>query len=494
MTNAQHSVFQRLISALLSKAIDARVRERLAAIDARVDDSAGWTSHQAAGPQDRPWSDRQADLDDAFEAWQKNFLVRRIVTLARSYVIGGGITVTSSAPQVAEFVARFWAHEQNRLSQRLAPAVNELIRAGEIFPTLHTNRQDGMSYLRFVPAANIREIKTAENDYEVELEYGEQQKTTAELKWWVGVSHNHAFGRARGQAGGHLKPLMLHYCINREIGCTRGEGDLSPLLPWAKRYTAWLEDRVRLNRTRTRQALLEIKIADDSLVELKRDLLTRRNPIEAGIYVHGPGEEAVLHNLNINAPDAADDGRALRLAVATSANVGLHYLGEGESANYATAKEMGEPTSRYYAERQENLVTMLLDLTAAAYHRACAAGFAEWPTEGSQALGLTANVTEVARADNESLAKSAALVVRALVEMANQGWIDDETAARLAFKFAGEPLGQDEIAAILARSKPPAPSADLSACTPVPGQAGTGAQAGEAKPEQKPPAQGEQQE
>jgi hypothetical protein len=33
--------------------------------------------------------------------------------------------------------------------------------------------------------------------------------------------------------------------------------------------------------------------------------------------------------------------------------------------------------------------------------------------------------------------------------MRDQGWIDDETAVRLAFKFAGENLGQEQIDAIL---------------------------------------------
>jgi hypothetical protein len=441
----------RIVAALFGKQIQDQVNERLAAISARVDDSPGWISHNQAGPADRPWAGRAQDLDDAFTAWQKNFLIRRIVTLARSYIIGNGITVTSKDPTVAQFVARFLTHPQNRIDQRLGPALNELIRAGELFPTLHTNRKDGMSFLRFVPAASIREIKTADNDYEIELEYGEQQKHTTELKWWIGPGHKHAFKRARGGTGGRLEPLMLHFAINREIGCTRGESDLTPVLPWAKRYTGWLQDRVRLNRIRTRQGLLDIAIEDDSMVEQKRDQLRRTNPLEAGVYVHGKGETVAMHGLSIEASDAEDDGKALRLAVVAAANVGLHYMGEGETVNYATAKEMGEPTARYYLERQGNLVTILCDLIAAAYRRFCALGFAAWPDTGD--LQLVPSVSEVARADNESLAKSANWIVRALVEMAASGWIDDETAARLAYKFAGEPLGTDEIAAVLAKAK-----------------------------------------
>jgi hypothetical protein len=423
---------------------------QLASISVRVDDSAGW-DQLTPGPSDRPWSERAQDLDDVFEAWLKSFLVRRVVTLARSYVIGNGITVTSKEPAIAEFVQRFWNHPQNRMDTRLAPMVNELVRAGELFPTLHTNRIDGTSYIRFVPAAQIREIKTAENDYEVELEYGEMQKHTTELKWWPGPGHQHAYNKARGAPGGHLRPLMLHYAINKEIGCTRGEGDVTPLLPWAKRYTAWLEDRVRLNRVRTRQGVMEVSLADDAKVEQKRQQFRRTNPLEAGLYVHGPGEEIHMHGLNIGADEAKEDGLALRLACGTAANVGLHYLGEGEAVNYATAKEMGEPTARYYAERQMGFTYILLDLVAVAYHRYCVIAGETFPDDPED-LQLVASVTEVARADNESLAKSARLIVEALAKMYAQGWIDDETAAQLAFKFAGEPLGSDDIAEILAKA------------------------------------------
>ena len=69
-------------------------------------------------------------------------------------------------------------------------------------------------------------------------------------------------------------------------------------------------------------------------------------------------------------------------------------------------------------------------------------------------LQLTANTPEVARADNLSLAQAAREITQALATMKAQGWIDDVTAARLSFKFAGEALSEDEIAEILAKAEP----------------------------------------
>jgi len=445
------TIRERIAHALFGDVIEASNKAAAAAVTVRVDDSRGWDALEP-GPADRPWSERADDLEDALEAWRKNFLVRRIVTLTRSYVVGNGMVISSKVPDVDAFLHQFWSHRQNRMPSRLGPICDELTRAGEIFPTLHTNRVDGMSYIRLIPASRIRTLETADNDYEVELRYGEMRDDSTDVKWWIGPGHRHAYGRARGGPGGTLKPLMLHYTVNKPIGATRGEGDLGPVLPWALRYSEWLKDRVRLNRQRTRQGILDVKIADDSVVEQKRQQLRTSNPIEHGIYVHGPGEEIVMHGLNIRANDAAEDGKLLRLANATGANVALHYLGEGESVNYATAKEMGEPTSRFFTERQNELQAIILDIVTAAYRRKVSLGLAAMPPEDD--LQIVISATEVARADNQSLATAAHSIAQALAIMAGNGWIDDVTAATLAFKFAGEAISEEEIGQILSQANP----------------------------------------
>jgi hypothetical protein len=436
---------ERIASYFFSDIIANATRQALAAVSVRIDDSPGW-EHRAggAGPADRPWSEIRDDLDDTLEAWRKNFFVRHLVTLTRSYVIGNGITISSKDEDVDAFIRTFWQHPKNQLSRRLGPMCDELTRTGELFPVLFTNKVDGISYVRFVPTSRISHIETEEDDHETELRYAQITNST-EPQWWIGPDHKRAFKLSRTK----LKPLMLHFAVNRPIGATRGEGDLGPILPWAKRYSEWLKDRVRLNRQRTRQALLDIKIADDTMVQEKRKQLRTSNPIEAGIYVHGPGEEVTLHNLNIQAKDVKDDGRVLRLAIATGSNTALHFLGEGQGINYATAKEMGEPTARFYTDRQTEIRAFLTDLVATAYKRQQATLKPDQPLPRTQDLQLITSVTEVARADNAGLAAAARDMVQALREMRDNNWIDDATAIRLAFKFAGEPLTEEEVKKIL---------------------------------------------
>jgi hypothetical protein len=428
-------------------------KEALSPVHARVsDEDPGWSAYGRA-PGDRPYAEVYADLEDTLGAWRKNFMVRRVVNLTRSYAVGGGITFDSVEPPVADFVERFWTHPQNRISRRLGGICDTLTRDGEIFPILFTNPVDGMSYLRFKTARQIREVLTEPDDYETEVGYVEDVPDAAG-RMWMSPRHPQANPAHRTAPPPQLQPVMLHWAVNKPVDGTRGESDLTPILPWALRYSEWLKDRVRLNRQRTRSGLLDVEVADDTQVEAKRHQLRRSNPIEAGIYVHGSGERVSMHNLEINASEAEQDGKVLRLAIATGANLGLHYLGEGEGTNYATAREMGEPTARFYADRQQEIVWMLEDLITVAYRRyGWVAGWEADPELCVPGLGLRATVGEVAGADSVGLAHSAYEMMQALEIAAAHGWVDDLTALSLALKFAGETMSGDQIRAMLLRAR-----------------------------------------
>ena len=56
---------------------------------------------------------------------------------------------------------------------------------------------------------------------------------------------------------------------------------------------------------------------------------------------------------------------------------------------------------------------------------------------------------DISRADNTAMATAASTIVQAFATMADRGWITDELAVKLSFKFAGEILADDEIKQIL---------------------------------------------
>ncbi len=414
---------------------------RLATVSVKVDDTAGWgLLSGGGGPADRDWWEIREDLTDALEAWRRNAWVRQVVRLCTAYVVGDGIKVSSRHKWVTRFVTDFWTHRQNRISERLAAWNDELVRSGELFIALFPNQADGMQYVRAVPASQISRVETDPEDYERETGYVEIVPNQVETKAWK--SQHTALP---------TEPCLLHFAVNKPVGATRGESDLVPLLPWARRYTDWLRDRVKLNRVRTELAVAEIVLDDDTQVDAKRNQYKANPPTSGSIYVHGKGEELRFPAANIAAFEASDDGKSLRLAMGAAADIPLHFFSEGDSATRATAVEMGDPTHRFYRQRQQELSSFLVELVAVAFRRRqqIVADKRMAGVRIPEDLGLVAEAADISRADNQAMAQAANTIVSAFAVMAQHGWITDELAVRLAFKFAGEILSEEQIQEIL---------------------------------------------
>lgn len=404
---------------------------------------------------DRDWWELQENLSDALEAWRTNPLARQIVNLTTSYVVGDGITVSSAKPAVDAWLRRFWHHRLNRMDLRLPAMCDELSRAGELFVVLSRNPADGMSYVRFVPASRIDRVETDPDDVERELRYhevlpllspsppspkvgrgGQGDEGLLPGRWWLSWDHPEA---------ANADQVMGHFAVNRPIGATRGEGDLVPILPWLMRYKVWLEDRMRANKFKTRfywDVAIEGQQAE---IEAARARYAHP-PKDGSIIVHSTNERWAAVQPKIEAEDAEADGKAVRLMIAAGAGVPLHFLAEGESATKATAAEMGDPTFRHYQRRQLAFRALLVELARRAYDRAVQVGGAR--PYGDDPL-LRATVPDIVERDNQLLAESARTIVEAFATMKAQGWIDDARAVRLAFKFAGEALSEDEVRQIV---------------------------------------------
>ncbi len=214
-------LWERMVERMARPVIDRRIE-----LAVRENDST-WRMlvDRAAGPADATWAQRQEALQDALEAWRVNALARRIVGLTTDYVVGAGITVRSATPWIDAWVTRFWNHPKNRMGLRALGMCDELTRSGELFPVLSTNRVDGMSYVRAVPARQIDQVRTLDGDYETAL-YFHQIDPLGGLEGRTWVAFDHPDRELVAGAG----QVMLHLAVNRPIGATRGSGDLDPIL------------------------------------------------------------------------------------------------------------------------------------------------------------------------------------------------------------------------------------------------------------------------
>lgn len=410
----------------------------------------GLTPFMRSGTElDKEWYVLLDEFKSAFDSWRKNPLARRLVGIVTAYVLGGDTILlrASSYAPLDKFIRDVVGHPENRFAMRQADWCDELTRAGELFPTLHFNSADGVVYLRAVSASRIERVEWSENDYEAETTYHEVGDALSEGLVWY---HPRAVPDKDGlKEGVKPKPVMLHYAVNRPVGCTRGESDLAPILPWLKRYSRWLEDRVRVNAAM--RIFLWIVKVPGKMVEKKEEQYRKMPAAGSVMVVDRDNEEWEAVTPEIKAWDAAADGRAIRwMVVAGGPGLSLLDLGESETANLASAKVLGEQRRRFLRRRQAHFGYILADVVLQAWNRAVALGLRRGrPATLAQ---IEVGVPDIAPEDNVELAGAADQITDAmnkLAEMVGDTPALRRVAARLVFKFAGEPVSEAEFEEIV---------------------------------------------
>ncbi len=388
---------------------------------------------QTSGGRDRFDHEREEVLRQALEAWRVNPLARRIVELTSQYVVGGGISCESRHPASQQFLKEFWQERLNRMDARVIEWSDELCRSGELFILVSTDA-GGMSYVRAVPALEIVDIETSDNDIEQELCY-----ITRDERRYAGLA---AGGEYAGQESGTgPQNLMLHYAVNRPVGALRGESDLAPLLRWLSRYAAWLEDRARLNHFRNLFQFVVTMHGSSEADRRRRQAGLSLNPPEPGaILVKDQSESWEVLSPKLESDDAGEDGLALKKMIAAGAGFPLHYLAEPESSTRTTAESAGGPAFRRMEQRQEFFTWMLADLLQVILRCARDCGRPVDPLSK-----VTVRGADLSARDNAALADASGRVISAFSVLHEKGLIEDAELLRLAYRFAGEVVEVDEI-------------------------------------------------
>jgi hypothetical protein len=361
--------------------------------------------------------DRKKIFAESLRAWRVNPIARRIVRLQTSFAIGKGLAIKSDDKEIETFLQSWWNHPLNKFNRNVKRWKDEDTRTGNLFP-LFSVQNDGMSIVRMVPAEKIDDIETTEKDIEQAVCYYKDE--AHEEKW-------EAY-----QPDVEQKLFMLHYASNQPVGSAWGEADLSPLLVWIGRFSAWLENRARLNQFRTAFMYVIYGTYANESDRKKREIELMANPPKAGsIWVanKATGEEIGILSATLDAFDASMDGNALKKMIMNGIGHPMHWHAEGESAISTTAEAAGTPTFRTLEEAQNDFFEMLIDMGKVA----CQVKGIK--TEGARIWIAGPDITE---RDNATLALALGRAYPQLADLFDREGIDDKEFMRLVYKTFAE--------------------------------------------------------
>lgn len=417
------SLLTKITNALFGQEIERQVSLAVKAYDDLTDRQ---LSGSLMKDRDRYNYDREEILRDSLEAWRSNPLARRIVELNTQYVVGGGINVECAHEPTHRLLNEIWNHRLNRMSSRVMEWCDELTRTGELFILISTD-STGMSFLRSFPAIEIKEIETRPNDLEQELFY----ISADDVRY-------PAYDPTKNQRG---NPVMLHYAINRPVGAVRGESDLAPLLKWLSRYSAWLEDRARLNRFRY-AFLYTVTMAGSTDAErrARQATLNLNPPTPGSILVKDENETWEALSPKLEAHEAGEDGLAIKRMIAAGAGIPLHFLAEPESSTRTTAEAAGGSTFRHFEQRQEFFRWMIRDLM-----QVCVARAKAYNPKIRTDIEIKVKCADISSRDNASLAVAATSIFAPFAKLRGMGLIDDAELLRMVYRFSGETTDVEEM-------------------------------------------------
>jgi hypothetical protein len=368
---------------------------------------------------DRNTWDRKVIFAEALRAWRVNPIARRIVRLMRSFILGKGLKINCDDPDTEKYLRLWWSDPLNQFKKNIKRWMDENTRTGNLF-FLYTVQENGMTTVRAVPAEQIEEIESKENDIEQEVKYNKDSTGT---EFWP------AYDKDIDQ-----KSFMLHFASNQPVGSCWGEGDLAPVLAWIGRFSTWLEDRVRLNHFRSVFMYIVQGNYKSTKEKLDRQKEINANPPKPGtVLVTDPSEQWGIMSANLDAFDASMDGMSIKKMIAAGVGLPLHYLAEPEGSTQTTAEAAGTPTFRTLEETQDELFDMLVEMARIAL---------EVKAKKDKTIKPDAVITisgpDITERDNATLALALGRAYPNLADLFDREAIDDKEFLRLVYKTFAE--------------------------------------------------------
>jgi hypothetical protein len=299
---------------------------------------------------------RQRDL--AYYLADTNPWAHRVVEMKKDFIVGNPEEWTIESPndQVKYWLNKHWKDKYNQWPRRLESRIKEIGLTGEQCYTATTGT-DGIVRLAYVDPGFIKAVRVDKDNFEQPTEIVLKSEDPSSGKdrllkvirydlgrmRWVGIAEDDPPGKYEGQC--------FFFATNKPIRAKRGRSDLFPMADFFD-----MLDRFHWNRAE-RSALINAfvwhwKLAGATQEELEAFKKAQTAPTPGSSFYTNDKASVEAVTPNLQAADAAEEGKMLRSPITTGSGFPQHWLfGEGENANRASAYEMHDPPMRMLASR-----------------------------------------------------------------------------------------------------------------------------------------------
>jgi len=300
--------------------------------------------------------------DQARNLYYKDPCARGIIETMVNFIIGKNckIEALDESPEVQDYwdgweKANDWDNRSKEFTRRM-------LRDGEVFLRIFKPKPGGKHRIyRFIPPGEIQNpngyntwgdhsygIECDPDDIETPVAYY-RRYTKGKIQQWERIPAEEVI---------HVK-ILVDSDVKRGVSFFVGIGR------YLAKYNGWLDDRIQLNKIRHLFNLVVRPTGGSSTASLKSQFtdVTGKTPTggtankklpKPGSVLLAKGVEYEYANLNINASDTKDDGRAIELMICKGTNLAEYVIrGDASNANYASTMVSESPMVRAFEYWQD---------------------------------------------------------------------------------------------------------------------------------------------
>jgi len=281
---------------------------------------------------------------------------KSIISNLTNYTVGTGLEISCSVQEIEDELRSFAS--SNQLHSRIKQAVKSKFIHGEHYFFYYIDPSTGDVHLRDrTKPYDIRSIQTHPEDTETRLAYGklmendsvnrisfDTDRDSAKYDWYADIDYFEQKALPSGAVAkgtGRMSNRKLVQMVKMGAGSdVRGVPLMYPVLRYLKYYEDFITDRIILNHERSKVVWVR-RISGNRKLAGGR---AQRGPVGGQILTETPQVEWRVIKPEINADDVTEDGRLIRLAIASGVGMPEHLLFQDPSNQvYASIRSSDTP-------------------------------------------------------------------------------------------------------------------------------------------------------
>lgn len=342
----------------LMQPLEEIFREAIQSVEQQLAlEDVGWVNLSAGGGWVIPDKDRQTYLKKSRLAYLKDPLARQAIRIWTDYTFGNGITYKAKEDKTGDILSAFWGAQENKslLSPRGQRKLSDkLLVDGEVFLAIFLGPK--LSRIRSIDPLEITEIVTNPEDVEdvkfYKRSWMKGNKQEASIYRSITNKKGEKVKDTANATVSHTEEALVAHLTYNTIS-QRGNPLLLPALDWIDYYRRFLASRIAIMLALAKFAWDAKVKGGQAAVDAVKAKLHGESPAAGSTAVTNEGMNLTPIKTDTGASGAYQDGRMIKLQIASAVGIPEQYFGDISIGNLATAKTVELPMVKQFQSYQE---------------------------------------------------------------------------------------------------------------------------------------------